>query len=94
MVTINAAQLSELDNLAPGLQADAKRLAKEVRRHVRWARFEASARDGLRYSRLVSRTKVKHKGDGGAMPAWQMGRIVAENFSARDSVRCSFNLGR
>jgi hypothetical protein len=80
MVTLNLEQVSALQSLGalrvgPAAK-NVHRFAKNARRAERFARFEASARDGLRFSRQCSRRLVPHKGDGGAVSEWKMRRII------------------
>ena len=80
MVTISEAglaALARLGELRPGpAQVNAIRAAKAARRAARWDTFHRSIGDGLRYSRAVSRSLVKAKGDGGAVPEWRLRRII------------------
>jgi hypothetical protein len=81
MVTLSLEQVALLEarltRLEPGpSELAARALAKAERRAERWARFEASARDGLAFSRACVRRIRKFKGDGGARLEYQMKRIV------------------
>ncbi len=81
MVTLSLGQIAELEALQPRLEPGPSELAvralvKAQRRAERWARFEASARDGLAFSRACVRRVRKFKGDGGARLEHQMKRIV------------------
>jgi hypothetical protein len=86
MDTLNLDQLSALESLSavrPGPAAvNAHRFVKAARRAERFARFEASLREGLRYSRQCSRRLVPHKGDGGAVFPALSWRAFAHSSSA------------